>query len=159
MFSKIWVEYLFKNYVIFWGGRGEVIKRSHWITGGRGGGQDGPIKDHIIFERSLRYFFMNISEFFSIMTKNIVPIITDFVAISSIFFLMPFHMCIKIYFNYCIKLAFVTFKKLLIWMFFCVQLTQYQSLFQICTGYIFETFFINTIVAKLSPSPSLIGLS
>ena len=35
---------------------GEVIKRSHWITGGRGGGQDGPKKDHIIFERSLMEF-------------------------------------------------------------------------------------------------------
>ena len=45
-----------KNYAIFWGGGGEVIKRSHWITGGRGGGQDGPKKDHIIFERSLTYF-------------------------------------------------------------------------------------------------------
>ena len=42
-----------KNYAIFWGGGGEVIKRSHWITGGRGGGQDGPKKDRIIFERSL----------------------------------------------------------------------------------------------------------
>ena len=42
-----------KNYAIFWGGGGEVIKRSHWITGGRGGGQDGPKKYHIIFERSL----------------------------------------------------------------------------------------------------------
>ena len=48
-----------KNYAIFWGGGGEVIKRSHWITGGRGGGQDGPKKDHIIFERSLnhKYYF------------------------------------------------------------------------------------------------------
>ena len=42
-----------KNYAIFWGGGGEVIKRSHWITGGRGGGQDGPKKDRIIFKRSL----------------------------------------------------------------------------------------------------------
>ena len=42
-----------KNYAIFWGGGGEVIKRSHWITGGRGGGQDGPKKDHVIFECSL----------------------------------------------------------------------------------------------------------
>ena len=45
-----------KNYAIFFGGGGEVIKRSHWITGGRGGGQDGPKKDQIIFERSLRCF-------------------------------------------------------------------------------------------------------
>ena len=42
-----------KNYAIFWGGGGGVTKRSHWITGGRGGGQDGPKKDRIIFERSL----------------------------------------------------------------------------------------------------------
>ena len=43
-----------KNYAIFWGGGGRgVIKRSHRITGERGGGQDGPKKDHIIFERSL----------------------------------------------------------------------------------------------------------
>ena len=45
-----------KNYAIFWGGGGGVTKRSHWITGGRGGGQDGPKKDHIIFERSLIIF-------------------------------------------------------------------------------------------------------
>ena len=50
-----------KNYAIFWGGGGEVIKRSHWITGGRGGGQDGPKKDHIIFERSLMLYFMYLS--------------------------------------------------------------------------------------------------
>ena len=31
----------------------QAIKRSHRITGGWGGGQDGPKKDHIIFERSL----------------------------------------------------------------------------------------------------------
>ena len=37
----------------FGGEGGGVTKRSHWITGGRGGGQDGPKKDHIIFERSL----------------------------------------------------------------------------------------------------------
>ena len=37
----------------FLGERGEVVKRLHRITGGRGGGQDGPKKDHIIFERSL----------------------------------------------------------------------------------------------------------
>ena len=30
------MEYLFKNYVIFWGGGGEVIKRLHWIKGGGG---------------------------------------------------------------------------------------------------------------------------
>ena len=46
-------EYLFKNYVIFWGGRGEVIKRLHWITGGRGGGLGSPKKDYVIFEWSL----------------------------------------------------------------------------------------------------------
>ena len=45
-----------KNYAIFWGGGAGVTKRSHWITGGRGGGQDGPKKDHIIFERSQAYF-------------------------------------------------------------------------------------------------------
>ena len=44
-----------QNYAIFWGGGGGLTKRSHWITGGRGGGQDGPKKDHIIFERSLIY--------------------------------------------------------------------------------------------------------
>ena len=41
-----------KNYAIFLGGKGG-IQRSHWITGGRGGGQDKPKKDRIIFERSL----------------------------------------------------------------------------------------------------------
>ena len=50
-----------KNFAIFWGGGGEVIKRSHWITGGRGGGgQDGPKKDHIIFERSLTFGIKNL---------------------------------------------------------------------------------------------------
>ena len=43
-----------KNYVIFWGGGGEVIKRLHWITGGRGGGLGGPKKDYVIFEWSLK---------------------------------------------------------------------------------------------------------
>ena len=38
-----------------WGG-GEVIKRLHWIIGGRGGGGGlkGPKKDYVIFERSLK---------------------------------------------------------------------------------------------------------
>ena len=49
-----------KNYAIFWGGGWEVIKRSHWITGGRGGGQDRPKKDHIIFERSLTFVMINL---------------------------------------------------------------------------------------------------
>ena len=53
MFSRIQVDYLFKNYVIFWGGGGEVIKRLHWITGGEGGGLGSPKKDYIIFEGSL----------------------------------------------------------------------------------------------------------
>ena len=44
-------QILSKNYAIFGGGGGEVIKRSHWIKGG--GGQDRPKKDRIIFERSL----------------------------------------------------------------------------------------------------------
>ena len=35
------------------GGRGEVIKRLHWITGGRGGGLEDPKKDYVIFEWSL----------------------------------------------------------------------------------------------------------
>ena len=52
MFSRIQVEYLLKNYVIFLGGGGEVIKRLHWITGGRGGGLRGPKKDYVIFEWS-----------------------------------------------------------------------------------------------------------
>ena len=57
MFSKIWVEYLFKNYVIFLGGGGEVIKRLHWITGGRGGGGLGtPKKDYVIFKWSLIFY-------------------------------------------------------------------------------------------------------
>ena len=33
----------------------EIVKRSHRITGGRGEGQDGPKKDHMIFERSLTF--------------------------------------------------------------------------------------------------------
>ena len=53
MFSKIRVKYLLKNYVIFLGGGGEVIKRLHWITGGRRGGLGTPKKDNVIFEWSL----------------------------------------------------------------------------------------------------------
>ena len=49
------VEYLCKNYVIFLGGGGEVIKRLHWITGGKGGGLGSPKKDYAIFEWSLIY--------------------------------------------------------------------------------------------------------
>ena len=41
---------MFKNYIIFWGGEGEVIKRLHWITGG---GKGTPKKDYVIFEWSL----------------------------------------------------------------------------------------------------------
>ena len=43
-----------KNYVIFWGGGGEVLKRLHWITRGRGGGLGGPKKDYVIFEWPLK---------------------------------------------------------------------------------------------------------
>ena len=43
----------FKNYVIFWGGGGEVIKWLHWITGGRGGVPKGPKMDYVILECSL----------------------------------------------------------------------------------------------------------
>ena len=53
MFSKIRVKYFFKNYVIFWGGGGEVIKRLHWIKGG-GGGLRSPKKDYVIFQWSLK---------------------------------------------------------------------------------------------------------
>ena len=42
-----------KNHVIFLGGGG-VIKRSFWITWGRGGVYLGPKKDHMVFECSLR---------------------------------------------------------------------------------------------------------
>ena len=42
-----------KNYAIFWGGGGRSSKDHIRSQGGRGGGQDGPKKDHIIFERSL----------------------------------------------------------------------------------------------------------
>ena len=41
-----------KNYVIFLGRGGEVIKRLHWITGGWGGGLGSPKKDYVIFEWS-----------------------------------------------------------------------------------------------------------
>ena len=52
-FQRIF-EYLFKDYIIFFGGEGgEAIKRLHWITGGRGGGLGSPKKDYVIFEWSL----------------------------------------------------------------------------------------------------------
>ena len=43
-----------KNYAIFWGGGGGSLK-DH--IGSHGGGQDGPKKDRIIFERSLNILF------------------------------------------------------------------------------------------------------
>ena len=46
MFSKIQVEYLLKNYVIFWGGGHQKITLDYR---GRGG---GPKKDYVIFEWS-----------------------------------------------------------------------------------------------------------
>ena len=58
MFSKIQVEYLFKNYVIFQGGGGKLIKRLHWITGGRWGGQGSQKRDYVIFEWSLSHKYV-----------------------------------------------------------------------------------------------------
>ena len=56
---KLRGEYLCKNYVIFLGGGGVVIKRLHWITGGRGVGLGTPKKDYVIFERSLTILLLS----------------------------------------------------------------------------------------------------
>ena len=74
-----------KNYAIFLGGGGEVIKRSHWITGGRGGGQDRPKKGSHNFERSVMSYHStswmsrqkstkNYTRLISIVSKPIYPI-------------------------------------------------------------------------------------
>ena len=43
-----------ENYAIFWGGRGGGHQKITLEHRGEGGGQEGPKKDHIIFERSIQ---------------------------------------------------------------------------------------------------------
>ena len=52
MFSKIRVEYLFKNYIIFLGEGGRSSKE-YIGSKGEGGGLGSPKKDFVIFEWSL----------------------------------------------------------------------------------------------------------